>query len=140
MTGGFSYKDNEMLERWAVPVMFYIPDNYKQQPTMDTHRLVSHKDILPTIYHLAFSGFTYKNTGDNIFDASTANDSFVITQSSWVMGKAGVIHLHSEQSYLLDDNFFLQPQDKTEDLENMRKRANAWLFGMKWQICNELEK
>jgi phosphoglycerol transferase MdoB-like AlkP superfamily enzyme len=133
MTGGFTYKDSELLYRWAVPLAFYIPNNYKKQLNVDTNRLVSHKDILPTIYHLAFSNFSYKATGDNIFDATTADNSFVITQSSWVMGKAGVIHLHSHQSYIWDENYYLQPQNKTGELEEMRKKANAWLFGMKWQ-------
>ena len=140
MTGGFSYREDAMLYRWAVPLMFYIPENYKQQLNSNTRRLVSHKAILPTIYHLAFSGFNYKAIGDNIFDAATADDSFVITQSSWVMGKAGVIHLQTHQSYLWSESgYYLQPSNKTQELEEMRKRANAWLFGMKWEMYEDLK-
>jgi phosphoglycerol transferase MdoB-like AlkP superfamily enzyme len=132
MTGGFTYNGNAMLHQWAVPLAFYIPENYKQELYIDTRRLISHKDILPTIYNLAFSDFSYRATGDNIFDASTAGDSFVITQSSWVMGKVGVIHLQSQQSYKWN-GFYMQPQEKTPELEAMQKKANAWFFGMKWQ-------
>ena len=138
MTGGFTYKDYELLYKIAVPLAFYIPDNYKQQPHIDTRRLVSHKDILPTIYHLVFPNFNYKATGDNIFDATTADDFFVVTQSSWIMGKAGVIHLHTHQSYLWNGNkYFLQPSEKTPELEALRKRANAWMFGMKWEMYED---
>jgi len=135
LPGGFTYKEQQFLYGWAVPLAFYIPEKYKQNISIDTHRLVSHKDILPTIYHLAFSNYPYRATGDNIFDATTANHTFLITNSSWVMGKAGVIHLDSQQSYGWGDSgYFLKYQDKTPELEAMRKRANAWMFGMKWQI------
>jgi phosphoglycerol transferase MdoB-like AlkP superfamily enzyme len=139
MTGGFTYKDSELLYRWAVPVAFYVPEQYLRQQNTNTNRLVSHKDILPTIYNLAFSNFNYLATGDNIFDATT-DDSFVVTQSSWVMGKAGVINLNMHQSYSWKmGDFYLQPQEKTEELEAMRKKSNAWLFGMKWQIFKDLQ-
>ena len=141
MTGGFQYQNHEWLYQWAVPLMFYIPEQYAQQLQIDTTRLVSHKDILPTIYHLAFSNYEYDFTGDNIFETATAENSFVITQSSWVIGKSGCIHLNTHQSFSWKDNtYFLQPQETTEELEDMRKRANAWLFGMKWQIYSDLKK
>ena len=140
MPSGFTYKESGFLYPFAVPVIFYIPEKYRQQLHIDTHRLVSHKDILPTIYNLAFSGFSFKATGDNIFDATTADDSFVVTQSSWVLGKAGVIHLHTHQSYKwLENSLYVQSQEKTPELEAMRKRANAWLFGMKWEVYEDLK-
>jgi len=140
MPSGFTYKESGFLYPRAVPVIFYIPEDYKKQLHIDTHRLVSHKDILPTIYHLAFSNFKYKATGDNIFDATTAEDSFVVTQSSLILGKAGVIHLHTHQSYKwLENSLYVQPQEKTPELEAMRKRANAWLFGMKWEVYEDLK-
>jgi phosphoglycerol transferase MdoB-like AlkP superfamily enzyme len=141
MTGGFLYQDNELLYRWAVPLAFYIPEKYAQQLHIDTQRLVSHKDILPTIYNLAFSNYEYLATGDNIFDASTAEEAFVITQSSWIIGKAGCINLNESQSYTwYNNNFFLQPVERTPEMESMKRKANAWLFGMKWQIYKDLER
>ena len=141
MTGGFTYQDNEMLYRWSVPLIFYLPESYAQHLHIDRNRLVSHKDIIPTVYHLAFSNYSYRATGDNIFDASNADSAFVITQSSWVMGKSGVIHLHSHQSYAWQEGcYYLHPQEQTPELETMRKKANAWLFGMKWQIYADMEK
>jgi phosphoglycerol transferase MdoB-like AlkP superfamily enzyme len=140
MTNGFIYPYSELLYGWAVPLAFYIPEPYAQRLEIDTKRLVSHKDILPTIYNLAFSNYNYSATGDNIFDATTADSAFVVTQSSWVIGKAGCINLNSRQSYTWHENsFYLQPAEQVPELEAMRKRANAWLFGMKWQIYNDLE-
>jgi phosphoglycerol transferase MdoB-like AlkP superfamily enzyme len=140
MTGGFSYSSRELLYGWAVPLMFYIPKIYKEPLNIDINRLVSHKDILPTLYHLAFSNYSYRATGDNIFDAATADNAFVVTQSSWAAGAAGVINIHTSQSYSWqEDIYYLHPQACTPELEAMRKRANAWLFGMKWQIFKELQ-
>jgi phosphoglycerol transferase MdoB-like AlkP superfamily enzyme len=139
MTGGFTYKDSEMLYKWAVPLAFYIPEKYAKNLNINTKRLVSHKDILPTIYNLAFSNYSYHATGDNIFDETTADDAFVITQSSWVMGKPGCINLYSPQSFKWQGNsFYLNPAASTPELESMRKRANAWLFGMKWQVYSDI--
>jgi len=141
MTGGFTYKDSELLYRWAVPLAFYIPKNYAQMLNIDTTRLISHKDILPTIYNLAFPNYRYRVTGDHIFDAVNANNAFVITQSSWVIGKAGCINLNSRQSFAWQDgSYYLKSVESTPELEAMRRRANAWLFGMKWQILFNTEK
>ena len=141
MTGGFSYSDRELLYSWAIPLAFYIPENYAQQLHRDTTRLVSHKDILPTIYNLAFSNYNYRATGDNIFDVTTINNAFLITQSYWIVGKAGITALHSHQSYSWQENsFYLQPAAYTPELESLRKKANAWLFGMKWQIYSDLKQ
>jgi phosphoglycerol transferase MdoB-like AlkP superfamily enzyme len=141
MTGGFAYPDRELLYSWAVPLAFYIPEKYAQQLHRDTTRLVSHKDIFPTIYNLAFSNYNYRATGDNIFDAATAENPFLITQTSWVLGKAGCTNLHSHQSFTFQENsFYLQPAADFPELESLRKKANAWLFGMKWQIFADLKQ
>ena len=140
MTGGFSYKGHELLYQWAVPVMFYIPEVYAQDLSINTNRLVSHKDILPTIYNLALSNYSYRDTGDNIFDAATAENAFVVTQSSWVIGNPGCVNLHTHQSYAWGESgHYLRPQARTPEMEAMRKRANAWLLGMKWQIYADIE-
>jgi len=161
MTGGFTYKDGELAHRWAVPLMFYIPEGYLPNDFISNNfnpyfnpsvkidgnegRLVSHKDVLPTIYHLALSGYNYKATGDNIFDASADDDAFVITQSSWVMGKAGCINLQTQQSYVWHVetghalSLLLKPHEPTPELEALRKKANAWLFGMKWQVYGDIK-
>ena len=141
MTGGFTYKDSELLYRWAVPLAFFIPEKYKQNLDINAQRLVSHKDIFPTIYNLAFSHYNYRATGDNIFDATTADSAFAITQSSWVMGNSGCINLTSHQSYTWQEgSLYLHPVECTPELEHIRKKANAWLFGMNWQIFSEILK
>jgi phosphoglycerol transferase MdoB-like AlkP superfamily enzyme len=138
MTGGFTYKDTELLYRWAVPLACYIPEKYATNLNIDTKRFVSHKDILPTIYNVAFSNYNYRATGDNIFDATSADNAFVITQSSWVMGKAGCVNLNSCQSFQWQErSFYLKPAEYTPELEFLKKKANAWQFGMKWQILQE---
>jgi hypothetical protein len=57
------------------------------------------------------------------------------------MGKAGMLHLQTNQSYTWNENgIYLHPHEKTQELEAMRKKANAWLFGKKWQIYDDVIK
>jgi len=141
LTGGFSYPSSEFVHQWSVPLLFYIPKHYLPQSIPNTHRLVSHKDILPTIYNIAFSEYKYEATGDNVFDPTTEADAFVVTQYTWALGKAGGIRLDTKQSFQWQGNgLLLQPHELTTEIERLRRKANAWLFGMKWQIYIQCEK
>jgi uncharacterized membrane protein len=35
--------------------------------------------------------------------------------------------------------YYLHPQEQTPELETLRRKANAWLFGMKWQIYADIK-
>jgi phosphoglycerol transferase MdoB-like AlkP superfamily enzyme len=140
LTSGLTYHGSEFVNQWAVPLLFYIPEPYRKQLSINTNRLVSHKDILPTIFNLAFSNYNYQQTGDNIFDDTTEDNAFVVTHLSWVLGKNGCVNLSTHQSYLWQENsYLLQLHPLTPELEKMRNRANAWLFGMKWQVWEEIK-
>jgi len=83
----------------------------------------------------------HRIVGDHIFDAANTNNTFVITQSSWAMEKTGCINLHSRQSFAWqNDSYYLKPVEATQELETMRRKSNAWLFGMKWQILFSIKK
>ncbi len=143
MTSSLTYSDSELLYHYSTPLVFYIPDEYRKEKIIDTGRLVSHADVLPTVYNIALSDYSYPATGNNVFDSTTIDDSFVVTKSSWVIGNAGCVNLESDQTYswLTSGSYLLEPNaTNTVEIEQMKRKAKAWLFGMKWQIYSELDE
>lgn len=45
--------DSDIALARAVPFYLYVPPGYRGQSTYDPSRPGSHKDILPTLYHLS---------------------------------------------------------------------------------------
>jgi len=65
---GLEYAEQEALHAVSVPLYFYIPKRYALEIKKGTtDSMASHKDIMPTLYHLALSGARYPNLGRNLF-------------------------------------------------------------------------
>ena len=65
---GLNYTEQEALHQVSVPLYFYIPKRYELEITQDaTDSVASHKDVMPTLYHLALSEALYPNLGRNLF-------------------------------------------------------------------------
>ena len=65
---GLDYTEQEALHQVSVPLYFYIPKNFEPEvATGATATVASHKDIMPTLYHLALSEARYPNLGRNLF-------------------------------------------------------------------------
>ena len=53
----------------SVPLYLYIPEKFKpKKEQIDTTRVVSHLDIMPTLYELSLSSVTYYSLGQSVFD------------------------------------------------------------------------
>ncbi|MBT5054194.1 MAG: LTA synthase family protein, partial [Gammaproteobacteria bacterium] len=65
---GLDYTEQEALHQVSVPLYFYIPKRYELEIAQDaTDSVASHKDVMPTLYHLALSEARYPNLGRNLF-------------------------------------------------------------------------
>ena len=65
---GLDYTEQEALHQISVPLYFYIPKRYEQEIAKGaTDSIASHKDVMPTLYHLALSDARYPNLGRNLF-------------------------------------------------------------------------
>lgn len=61
--------DSDIALARAVPFYLYVPPGYRGQSTYDPSRPGSHKDILPTLYHLSLPDTPYFRSGCDLLAA-----------------------------------------------------------------------
>jgi phosphoglycerol transferase MdoB-like AlkP superfamily enzyme len=65
---GLEYTEQEALHQISVPLYFYLPKRFEPEVAEGaTDSVASHKDLMPTLYHLALSDARYPNLGRNLF-------------------------------------------------------------------------
>ena len=79
------------LRNVAVPLYMYVPDAYKPVEPVALNQLASHKDIMPTLYHLALSEATYPNLGRNIFNTLENSEHRFSESARYLAVEAGVV-------------------------------------------------
>ncbi|MGE8657484.1 MAG: LTA synthase family protein [Achromobacter sp.] len=62
-------RDSDAVLARAVPFYLYVPPGYRGQSTYDPSRPGSHKDILPTLYHLSLPDTPYFRSGCDLLAA-----------------------------------------------------------------------
>lgn len=67
----FDFADKDLLKKYSVPLILYLPEKYRPDHAVRTDNFGSHKDIFPTIFNLALSDATYLNTGCNLLSEDT---------------------------------------------------------------------
>ena len=87
---GLSGFEGSALLNVSVPFYLYVPTAYKPVHKLNEDQIASHKDIFPTLYHLALSEAPYLKLGRNLFTPSdldgvhgfSASARYVATQTS----------------------------------------------------------
>jgi len=114
----FDYSDAQMLQKYAVPLLLYIPEKYKSRfESPDTNQFGSHKDIFPTIYHLALSDATYVKSGVNLFDKTALSVNFAISGYKLVMNNQGCVYYDTKPVYYVwadSEKTELKPASKND--------------------------
>lgn len=108
---GLKYSANEALHRISVPLYFYIPPPLRRNLSAPSTPLTaSHKDIMPTLYHLALSEADYPNLGRNLFseagqikphDFAYNSQYLIVDDHAYRLGQSGV-PLHAWKRQGLD--------------------------------------
>ncbi len=88
--GLFDYSNTELLTKYGVPLLLFVPEKYKPAIHPDLTNFGSHKDVFPTIFNLALSNASYLKSGVNLF-SDEANDNFALHLSEVVISKNGSI-------------------------------------------------
>jgi phosphoglycerol transferase MdoB-like AlkP superfamily enzyme len=121
--GMYSYTDSELFQRYCVPCYFYVPKNYLPE-TIDTSIFGSHKDILPTLYHMSLSDVNYLTIGTNLFNLEASHYAF--NSSELIAGPSGVVTLVPQpQYYQWTDDYLVKPSDKTQELQSILEYYKA---------------
>ncbi|MDR0794448.1 MAG: sulfatase-like hydrolase/transferase [Tannerella sp.] len=142
----FDYPDMNPVDKYAVPFMLYIPDLYKERLGLyDTGCFASHKDVFPTLYHLALSGTPYVNSGVNLLDKRQTDGNFGITENSIVLTGAGCIQFEMKPVYYVwydPARTVLKPAGK-EDIPELNKamiKGKSFLASMNYLIQRSIKE
>jgi glucan phosphoethanolaminetransferase (alkaline phosphatase superfamily) len=96
----FDYSDMNPHDKYAVPFILYIPEKYKQTIfDYTTDCFASHKDVFPTIYHLALSDVSYIKSGVNLLDKQQTETNFGITDNNVILTPNGCIRFEMKPVY-----------------------------------------
>lgn len=139
----FEFADKDLLKKYAVPFIIYVPEKYKVKHSVDTERFGSHKDIFPTVFNLALSNAKYLKTGNNLFSLDKSND-FGVYCYSFAMNHNGCVDFQSSKlsfKWENDSSKVLLPlgSQSNEQLDSLYNKAKAYVASMKYYIMNELQ-
>ncbi|HCT31254.1 MAG TPA: hypothetical protein DIW31_11120, partial [Bacteroidales bacterium] len=139
----FEFADKDLLRKYAVPFILYVPEKYKKKNLVDTKRFGSHKDIFPTIFNLALSRATYLKTGNNLMSEDKSKDLGVYCYSFAMNSKGCVDFQGAKLSYKweADTTRLLLPigSQSNVQLDSLYVSAKAYVASMKFYIMNELK-
>lgn len=125
----FDYPKESFLNV-SVPFFLHIPKSYQQTIKFDTNTLGSHKDIMPTLYHLSLSDTEYWNAcGQNLFNVNEQH--FAFNSALWIT-QTGVVDIHSYTKYDWADQIKLKAVSIPISEQEKEKITN-YLNLLNWQ-------
>lgn len=137
----FDFDESRQLEQRGVPLYMYIPSAYKPNTTIDFSRYGSHKDIFPTIYHLALSHAKYFNLGNNLLEEGNGHFFYGMNLSSFTAFSANAAADYSHTGTLYkSDNKILKKDENCKNAEYLRKHARANYALSVFSILNSLQR
>lgn len=104
----FDFRENQGYYKLSVPMILHAPKEYLANSTIDTSRWGSHKDIFPTLFHLALSKARYFKSGNNLLQKTARHsDFFALDLMSYIaIDDYGAVHFDSNpKSYNWKDPY-----------------------------------
>jgi hypothetical protein len=138
----FEFTDKDLLQKYSVPFIVYLPERYKPEGEVNTRMFGSHKDIFPTIFNLSLSNVSYLNTGNNMFSDESIYD-FGVYNYYFAIGSAGCVDFQQDPLYYSweDDsysNLTLLGQNHNSGLDSLYLKARAYTASMNIYIMTDL--
>jgi phosphoglycerol transferase MdoB-like AlkP superfamily enzyme len=134
----FDFNDSQMLMKYSVPLIMYIPNNYKPK-MIDITRYGSHKDIFPTLFNLSLSNTEYFKSGNNLF-GSESNDYFALNDYNRAFNKNGCVLLKDNPIYFKwnDKKLISCTAVENPGIEKLLKHAKTYSTFLELYIQNQL--
>ncbi len=125
--GIFRYSPQELFLKRSVPLILYIPGKYRRHIKVDTLRFGSHKDIFPTVYHLALSNARYFLSGEHLLD-TVPHRYFGLNAFRLAANRKGAVYRKTKPLFFRWKDAFrlLEPASSTDELSQLNRRANAY--------------
>lgn len=137
----FDFDESRQLEQRGVPLYMYIPDDYKPTGSIDTSRYGSHKDIFPTLYHLALSHAKYFNLGNNLLEEGNKHLFYGMNLGSFTAFSSNAAANFSPRGALYKSkNRILSKDEHCKQADYLRKQARASYALSVFSILNSLKE
>jgi phosphoglycerol transferase MdoB-like AlkP superfamily enzyme len=138
----FEFTDKDLLRKYSVPFIIYIPEKYKPEGMVNTKRFGSHKDIFPTIFNLSLSNASYLNTGNNMLSEESISD-FGVYNYYFAIGSAGCVDFQQNPLYYSWEdssytNLIPLGQNHNSGLDSLYLKAKAYIASMNIYIMTDL--
>jgi phosphoglycerol transferase MdoB-like AlkP superfamily enzyme len=123
---GFLKSHGEQLyDKYGVPFILYVPERYKRNKKVDVRRRGSHRDIFPTLFHLALSGASYYDLGRDMLGKECENN-MAVNPSNVIIADEGAIDLQTGRYYKnYNDNTFVLDSNP-EAAQLLTHRYHLW--------------
>lgn len=143
----FYYPDTaELFYKYGVPILMYIPPQYRGGDQAQVQDWVAHQDIFPTLFHYSLSNAKVPRTGRNIYQPSAlANAVSFIDDGN---GAGVLINQYGAATNFSAPKYYqwnqshsqLQPTDQpSEPLTKATAAAKAWLALRDWRVRSQLQ-
>jgi len=144
----FSYPDNQQLYyKYGVPIVFYIPENYRIYGSASTRNWSSHQDIFPTLWAHSLWGHKVPHYGRNVYAQhdqadyalSFIDNGIIVNDSGAVVNLAKPIFYHWDE--VEGKPVLVSTTTPNDKLRALYQRERAKLALRDWQIRSQaLEK
>lgn len=127
------YPNEQLLQKQGVAFILYVPEAYRNFPdSINTNCIAGHKDIFPTLYHLALSNASYYRFGVNLLSPADCADNIAISESKIFINAEGCAIAGDKNRFFVwsdASKTTLQPIEENihSSLINLLKRGKAKL-------------
>ncbi|MDR2064756.1 MAG: sulfatase-like hydrolase/transferase [Prevotellaceae bacterium] len=136
--GFFKPDDEKPYDKHGVPFILYIPEPYLKNKKFDIKQRGAHRDIFPTLFHLALSNASYYNLGKDML-TETSENRMAISPSNIIITDEGAINLQTEQFYKNHNDSVFVLHDDAALSQSFIQRYNVWMTVCKYIILRSVE-
>jgi phosphoglycerol transferase MdoB-like AlkP superfamily enzyme len=136
--GFFKPDDEKPYDKYGVPFILYIPERYQKDKKFDVKHRGAHRDIFPTLFHLALSNASYYNLGNDIL-TDTRENRMAISPSNIIITNESAINLQTGQFYKNHNDSIFVLHDDTVLSQSFIQRYNVWMTVCKYIILRSFE-
>jgi phosphoglycerol transferase MdoB-like AlkP superfamily enzyme len=136
----------DALKLYAVPAYFYLPEIMRRNVAWQSG-FAGHRDLFPTLYHLALPGTQFPSFGRSLFAARPIEEQFGMINNRLIFSEAGMVDLKGEKSlryvWSATGDLATSESPKASSGEHMDAqvlRARAILAAQEWYLRQQLNR
>ena len=138
----FDFDEAHAFYRYSVPLLVHVPEKYLYKSSVDTALWGSHKDIFPTIYHLALDSAKYFNNGNDLFARGEDRKHYfaINIMGDAAMDDAGAVRFLFGEKYFRRSGDLFEITQPDNALNALVRRSKAYYSMMVYHLKEEVER